>query len=71
MLFTRQESTRLLHLWDEYHDTIEMVLRRLDEEYTKINRRDTEWDTTRDAIEMIAKRQALVDLKKVISMRYE
>lgn len=71
MLFTRQESTRILHLWNEYQGTIEMILKRLDEEYTKINRRDTEWDTTRDAIEMIAKRQALIDLKKVISMRYE
>lgn len=72
MKLTKQESMRVMQTWHQSEHTLRMVMERLIDEYNAaLTRRDTEWDTLRDAVEIAAKKQAIADLLKVLSTVYD
>lgn len=59
-------------LWMEHEVLIINLMSQLEIQYmSELGRPATEWETTRQMIEFTAKRQALVDLKRILEKRYE
>ncbi len=72
MQLSKQESLEIMRLWSQADKILTIVLNRALEEYTKnITRQDTQWETLRQSIEYTSKRQALVDLKNILSKNYD
>lgn len=72
MKFSKQEELRIMQCWNDWENLITMILDRLIMESSEeIVRRDSEWETLRQSIEFCAKKQVLIDLKKILEKRYE
>ena len=72
MKLSAHEIKRILQLWSQHEQTLMMVLDKQLEEYTASQaRQTTEWETLRQGIEYTAKKQALIDLKNLLSKRYD
>ena len=72
MKLSKQEQIRSMQLWNDWGNFITMVLDRLIvESCDELVRKDTEWETLRQSIEFCAKKQALIELKKILEKHYE
>ena len=71
MEISKQEGLRIMQLWNQSEQTLRVVFDKLLEEYVAgLARQTTEWETLRQSIEFSAKKQVLLDLKKVLSKDY-
>ena len=73
MQLTKQESLRIMQLWNDYGSWLEDVFKRMVSEYEKEMSPNTGdmWFNARQNVEYFAKKQALIDFKKILSSRYE
>lgn len=72
MKLSKQEQLRSMQLWNDWGNFITMILDRLIiESVETIVRKDDEWETLRQSIEFCAKKQTLIDLKKLLEKHYE
>lgn len=72
MKLSKQEQIRSMQLWNDWGNFITMVLDRLIvESCDELVRKDTEWETLRQSIEFCAKKQVLIELKKILEKHYE
>lgn len=67
---SKQEQLRSAQLWNDWGNFLTMIFDRLISE-NEIVRKDTEWETLRQSIEFCAKKQVLIDLKKLLEKQYE
>lgn len=71
MQFSKQDCQRIMQLWGQHETLLLKILDQQIANYTEqLGRQTTEWETLRQGIEFIAKKQALIDLKKVLSEDY-
>lgn len=72
MDFNKSETIRIMKLWLDWERVLDMVFDKMVEDWEqKLYAKDTEWETAKSLVEFTAKKQALIDLKKVLSAKYE
>lgn len=69
---TKSESLKIMAGWQEYGEVLNGVFDKLISEYeSDFKQQATEWEAARQQVEYIAKKQALLDLKKILTKRYD
>ena len=72
MQLSKVESLKLLQLWNDYGQYLDGIFAQMLKDYeTQLSAKDSEWETAKQQVEYLAKKQALIDLKKILSNRYE
>ena len=70
---SKQESLRILQMWNDYGVYLDEIFMRMIKGYEtnlQSNAGD-QWFNARQMVEYLAKKQTLIDLKKLFSNRYE
>ena len=69
---SKVESLKILQLWNDYEQYLDGILVQMLKDYeSQLSSKNTEWETTRQQVEYLARKQTLVDIKKILSNRYE
>lgn len=72
MQLSKAQQRRCQELWFNWGDfLIEISELLVKEQGEMMTIKDTEWDNARQTVEYIAKKQALIELKNILSNRYE
>ena len=72
MQLSKVESLKLMQLWNDYGQYLDEILARQIKEYeSRLFSSDDQWANTKQLVEYMAQKQALIDLKKLLSNRYE
>lgn len=72
MNLTKQESLRVMQMWSDYGGYLEEIFFRLLKDYEQnLNSNGDEWFNAKQSVEYLAKKQTLIELKKILSNRYE
>ena len=62
----------MMKLWLDWGELLTGLMDRQIKQYeTELGRKETEWEMAQQLSEYLAKKQALVDLKKTLAKRYE
>ena len=70
---SKQESLRVLQMWNDYGVYLDEIFMRMIKGYEEnmIPNNFDQWFNAKQSVEYQAKKQAVIDLKKILSMRYE
>ena len=72
MQLSKVESLKLMQLWNDYGQYLDEILSRQIKEYElSLYSSDDQWCNTKQLVEYLAKKQTLIDFKKLCSSRYE
>ena len=73
MQLSKVESLKLIQLWNDYGQYLDEILMRQLKEYEANFQTNTgdQWFNARQMVEYLAKKQTLIDFKKILSNRYE
>ena len=68
MEISKNEAVKLERLWKEYGAFFESLIGKMIQDYEKmLHRPNSEWDAAQQLAEFCAKKQALLELKKVLT----
>lgn len=72
MELSKTESLQVQKLYSEYMMLLDVLLIRLLNDYeNQLARRGSEWEETRQMVEYEAKKQVLIDLRKIFEKHYD
>lgn len=72
MNLTKQESLRVMQMWNDYGNYLEEIFVRLLKDYEQnLNNNGDGWFNAKQLVEYLAKKQVLIELKKLLSNHYE
>ena len=71
-MINKQEELGIRKLWLENNGLLDKVFQEMMRKYeTLFEQKNNEWEHAKQSVEYLAKKQALIDLKSVLSKRYE
>ena len=72
MQLSKNESIRIMQMWNDYGVYLEEVFARMiKDNEASLTSFGEEWFVARQLTDYLARKQALIDLKKILSQRYE
>ena len=72
MILAKQESLRVMQLWNDYGNYLESIfIRMMKEAEENLNSGGDQFHCARQTIDYLARKQTLIDLKKILSNRYD
>lgn len=73
MQFSKSQSIRIMQMWNDYGSYLDEIFAQMikDFESNMAPNSGDLWFNAKQNVEYFAKKQALIDLKKILSMRYE